>query len=132
MLFRSFSLSIRDLEKYFPNYESSQFNSVDDLPSSLGSIRLSSWQKDLHPFKEFRPLGTWRNICPIMNFVISSQWTTFLHPWDLFALAFIGMILSSFVGMMYILLRNLIAFCWDNVHHYKKSYRLLFRQCTSF
>ena len=35
------SSSIRDLEKFLPNYEFGRFNLGDDLPSSLRSIRLS-------------------------------------------------------------------------------------------
>ena len=53
-----FSSSIGDLEKFWLNYESCQFNSVDDFPSSSRSIHLSFRQEYLHPSEEPRPLGT--------------------------------------------------------------------------
>ena len=69
-----------------------------------------------------------------MNFVVFAQWTTFLHPWDLFALVFSrktyilsrNLVVLAFIGTIYIPLGNLIIFYWDDVHPFKESYHLLF------
>ena len=65
------SSSIRDLEKFLPNYEFGRFNLGDDLPSSLRSIRLSFLSEYFHPFEESRRLGFyWDDLHPLGNLII--------------------------------------------------------------
>ena len=90
-----------------PNYESCQFNLVDNLPSSLGFIRLSFWQGDLHLVvlafirTIYIPLGNltvfyWDDAHPFKKsyHLLFGQYTSFLG------------ILSSFIWTIYICIKK--------------------------